>query len=139
MIGLKWVQTLLSLRPAAGRDVLIYCMALLLAVVVTFGIYAFVRSRIGLALAASRDNAAAARSVGVRTDRIRYLLWIAVAFATGMVGAVVYLQKAMISPDAAFSFTDWTASCIFIVGIGGVRDIDGPMIGTLLLVGVMYT
>ena len=34
------------------------------------------------------------RSVGVRTDRIRYWLWIAVAFATGMVGALVYLQKA---------------------------------------------
>lgn len=138
MIGLKWVQALLGLRPAAGRDVLIYWMALLLAVVVTFGIYAFVRSRMGLALAASRDNAAAARSVGVRTDRIRYLLWIVVAFATGMVGAVVYLQKARISPDAAFSVTDWTAYVIFIVVIGGVRTIEGPMIGVLLLWGLMY-
>jgi len=92
----------------------------------------------GLALAASRDNAAAARSVGVRTDRIRYLLWIVVAFATGMVGAVVYLQKARISPDAAFSVTDWTAYVIFIVVIGGVRTIEGPMIGVLLLWGLMY-
>ena len=137
MIGLKWVQALFGLRPAAGRDVLIYWMALLLAVVVTFGIYAFVRSRMGLALAASRDNAAAARSVGVRTDRIRYWLWIAVAFATGMAGAVVYLQKARISPDAAFSVTDWTAYVIFIVVIGGVRTIEGPIIGVLLLWGLM--
>ena len=137
MIGLKWVQAVFGLRPAAGRDVLVYWMALLLAVVVTFGIYAFVRSRMGLALAASRDNAAAARSVGVRTDRIRYWLWIAVAFATGMVGAVVYLQKARISPDAAFSVTDWTAYVIFIVVIGGVRTIEGPIIGVLLLWGLM--
>ncbi|MEY9537951.1 branched-chain amino acid transport system permease protein [Bradyrhizobium diazoefficiens] len=137
MIGLKWAQALFGLRPAAARDVLVYWMALLLAVVVTFGIYAFVRSRMGLALAASRDNAAAARSVGVRTDRIRYCLWIAVAFTTGMAGAVVYLQKARISPDAAFSVTDWTAYVIFVVVIGGVRTIEGPIIGVLLLWGLM--
>ena len=136
-IGLKWAQVLFGLRAAAARDVLIYWIALLLAVAVTLGITAFVRSRMGLALAASRDNAAAARSVGVRTDRIRYLLWIVVAFATGMVGAVVYLQKARISPDAAFSVTDWTAYVIFIVVIGGVRTIEGPMIGVLTLWGLI--
>jgi branched-chain amino acid transport system permease protein len=137
MMGLKWAQALFGLRPAAARDVLIYWIALLLAVAVTLGITAFVRSRMGLALAASRDNAAAARSVGVRTDRIRYLLWIVVAFATGMVGAVIYLQKARISPDAAFSVTDWTAYVIFIVVIGGVRTIEGPMVGVLTLWGLI--
>jgi branched-chain amino acid transport system permease protein len=137
MAGVKAVQALFGLRPAAARDVLIYWLALLLAVVITLSIYAFVRSRLGLALAASRDNAPAARSVGVRTGRIRYLLWIAVAFATGLVGAVVYLQKARISPDAAFSVTDWTAYVIFIVVIGGVRTIEGPMIGVLLLWGLV--
>lgn len=137
IIGLKWAQALFGLRAAAARDVLVYWIALLLAFAVTLGITAFVRSRMGLALAASRDNAAAARSVGVRTDRIRYLLWIVVAFATGMVGAVVYLQKARISPDAAFSVTDWTAYIIFIVVIGGVRTIEGPMIGVLTLWGLI--
>lgn len=137
MVGLKAVQAVLGLRPAAARDVLVYWLALLLAVLVTLAIYAFMRSRHGLALAASRDNAAAARSVGVRTARIRHVLWIAVAFATGMVGAVVYLQKARISPDAAFSVTDWTAYVIFIVVIGGVRTIEGPMVGVLLLWGLV--
>jgi branched-chain amino acid transport system permease protein len=32
-----------------------------------------------------------------------------------MVGALIYLQKARISPDAAFSVLDWTAYVIFIV------------------------
>jgi branched-chain amino acid transport system permease protein len=137
MVGLKTVQALFSLRPAAARDVLIYWLALLLAVIVTLCIYGFVRSRMGLALAASRDNAVAARSVGVRTGRIRYFLWVAVAFATGLDGALVYLQKARISPDAAFSVTDWTAYVIFIVVIGGVRTIEGPMIGVLLLWGLI--
>lgn len=137
MVGLKSVQTLLGLRPAAARDVLVYWLALALAALVTLGIYAFMRSRMGLALAASRDNAAAARSVGVRTAWIRHALWIAVAFASGMVGALVYLQKARISPDAAFSVTDWTAYVIFIVVIGGVRTIEGPIVGVLLLWGLV--
>src|SRR5216683_6787712 len=133
MTGLKAVQALFDLRAGAARDILIYWLALLLVVLVTLSIYVFVRSRMGLALAASRDNALAARSVGVRTGRIRYFLWVVVAFATGMVGALVYLQKARISPDAAFSVTDWTAYVIFIVVIGGVRTIEGPMIGVLTL------
>ncbi|MEK9280891.1 MULTISPECIES: branched-chain amino acid ABC transporter permease [unclassified Bradyrhizobium] len=133
MIGLKTVQFLFGLRPAAARDVLMYWSALLLAIGITVGIYFFVRSPMGLALAASRDNAAAARSVGVRTGRIRYFLWIAIAFATGMVGALVYLQKARLSPDAAFSVTDWTAYVIFVVVIGGVRTIEGPILGVLIL------
>jgi hypothetical protein len=54
-----------------------------------------------------------------------------------MVGAVVYLPKARISPDAAFSVTDWTAYVIFIVVIGGVRTVEEPIIGVLTLWGLI--
>lgn len=138
MTGTKWVEALLGVRAAAARDVVVYWIALLLAVAITFSIYRFVRSRLGLGLAASRDNDAAARSVGVRTHRIRYLLWVIVAFATGMVGAVVYLQKARISPDAAFSVVDWTAYVLFVVVIGGVRTIEGPIVGVLVLWALQF-
>ena len=37
-----------------------------------------------------------------------------------MVGALIFLQKLRISPDAAFSVNDWTAFVIFIVVIGGI-------------------
>jgi hypothetical protein len=36
-------------------------------------------------------------------------------------GSLIYLQKARISPDAAFSVLDWSAYLIFIVIIGGGR------------------
>jgi branched-chain amino acid transport system permease protein len=42
------------------------------------------------------------------------------------------LQKARISPDAAFSVLDWTAYVIFIVVIGGIGTIEGPIIGVLV-------
>jgi len=37
-----------------------------------------------------------------------------------------------ISPDAAFSVLDWTAYVIFIVVIGGIGTIEGPIIGVLI-------
>ena len=136
--GLKAVQETFAVRAPAARDILSYWMALAAVVAITFAVSAFVRSRHGLALAASRDNPRAARSVGVRTGRIRYLLWIAVAAATGIVGAIIYLQKSRISPDAAFSVTDWTAYVLFVVVIGGVRTIEGPIVGTLVLWALLY-
>jgi len=50
-----------------------------------------------------------------------------------MVGALIYLQKARISPDAAFSVIDWTAYVIFIVVIGGIGTLEGPIIGAIVL------
>ena len=54
------------------------------------------------------------------------------AFGTGMTGALIYLQKARISPDAAFSVLDWTAMVIFIVVIGGIGSIEGPIVGVIV-------
>ena len=54
------------------------------------------------------------------------------AVGTGMVGALIYLQKARISPDAAFSVLDWTAYVIFIVVIGGIGTIEGPIVGVIV-------
>ena len=42
------------------------------------------------------------------------------------------MQKARISPDAAFSVIDWTAYVIFIVVIGGIGTIEGPIVGVII-------
>ena len=47
-------------------------------------------------------------------------------------------QKARISPDAAFSVVDWTAYVLFIVVIGGVRTIEGPIVGVLIFWALVY-
>ena len=83
-------------------------------------------------MAAVRDNTEAAKSVGVDADRMRWVVFLASAFGTGLAGGLIYMQKARISPDAAFSVTDWTAYVIFIVVIGGIGTIEGPIIGVLV-------
>lgn len=126
------IENLLGVRAAAARDILAYWLALILCIAAITGIYWLLRSRRGLALAAVRDNMEAARSVGVDAGRMKWFVFLAAAFGTGMTGAVIYMQKARISPDAAFSVQDWTAYVIFIVVIGGIGTIEGPIIGVLI-------
>jgi branched-chain amino acid transport system permease protein len=114
------------------RESLIYWLALALAVAILVGIVLLLRSRYGLALTAIRDNETAARSNGVGVARIKLLVYVAVAFGTAMVGALIFLQKLRVSPETAFSVNDWTAFVIFIVVIGGVGRVEGPFIGTML-------
>src|SRR4051794_5162420 len=114
------------------REFLIYWIALGLAVAILALIVWLLRSRHGLALKAIRDNELAALSNGVDVTRTKVLVYIITAFATAMVGALIFLQKLRISPDAAFSVNDWTAFVIFITVIGGIGRIEGPIVATIL-------
>ncbi len=126
------IQDGLGVRSAAARDILAYWLALVLALATIGGIYWLLRTRRGLALAAVRDNMEAAKSVGVDAARMKWIVFLTSAFGTGVAGGLIYMQKARISPDAAFSVTDWTAYVIFIVVIGGIGTIEGPIIGVLV-------
>jgi branched-chain amino acid transport system permease protein len=114
------------------REATIYWLALALGLGTLALVYALMRSKLGLALTAIRDNELASESLGVRIDRIKFAVYVLVAGVTAMVGALIALQKVRMSPDAAFSVNDWTAFVIFIVVIGGIGTIEGPIIGTLL-------
>ena len=101
-------------------------------------VYRLLRSRHGLALSAIGDSEAAAESIGVDVFRTKFLIYVLTAVATGMVGALIFLQKARISPDAAFSLIDWTAYVIFIVVIGGIGTMEGPIIGVVIFYLLQY-
>ncbi|BCH08582.1 branched-chain amino acid ABC transporter permease [Mesorhizobium sp. 131-3-5] len=132
IMGTDAIQALFGVREAAARDILAYWLALALVVVVTGCIYWLLRSRLGLALAAVRDNVEAAQSVGVDVGRLKWAVFLIAAAATGLTGALIFVQTARISPEAAFAVTDWTAYVIFIVVIGGIGTIEGPIVGVLV-------
>jgi branched-chain amino acid transport system permease protein len=122
-----------------AREALSYWLALGIAVLVIAAVYLFLRSRQGLALTAIRDNELAAASLGIDIWRTKFVVYIVTAALTAMVGALIFLQKLRISPDAAFSVNDWTAFVIFIVVIGGIGTIEGPIIGTLIFFALRET
>lgn len=132
IFGIEWVKAMFEVRSPAARDIITYWIALALAAGAPLLVYLVLRSRYGLALFAIRDSEATAESAGVYSFRIKLGVYVLVAAATGMIGALIYLQKARISPDAAFSVLDWSAYVIFIVVIGGVGTMEGPIIGVIV-------
>ena len=132
MWGVEWIKDLLDVKTSAARDILAYWLALILAVLTIGFIYWLLRSRRGLGLSALRDNFTAAKSLGVDAGAIKWFVFLISALGTGLAGGLIYMQKARISPDAAFSVLDWTAYVIFIVVIGGIGTIEGPIIGVIV-------
>jgi len=113
------------------REVVTYGLAVAIGVAALVAVYWYLRSRRGLGLMAVRDSEPASASLGVDVVRTRLDVYVAAAFGTGTTGALLYLNLLRISPDAAFSI-NWTAYTIFIVVIGGLGTLEGPIVGTLL-------
>ncbi|MEO9574669.1 branched-chain amino acid ABC transporter permease [Tateyamaria sp.] len=116
----------------SGREALSYWLALGAAVTVITCVYLFLRSRRGLALTAIRDSEVAASGLGIDIWRTKLEVYVVTSAFTAIIGGLLFLQKLRISPDAAFSVNDWTAFVIFIVVIGGIGTLEGPIIGTIL-------
>jgi branched-chain amino acid transport system permease protein len=94
-------------------------------------VYWFLRSRQGLALLAIRDSEIASESQGVNVRATKLGVYLVAAFGAGLAGALYFLGNLRISPDAAFT-VNWSAFSIFIVLIGGIGTIEGPIIGVIL-------
>ena len=126
-------RTLKAVFPLARetRELGTYALALALGVAAIAAIHLYLRSRLGLGLMAVRDSEPASQSLGVDVFRTKLAVYLVAAFGTGTTGALIYLNLLRISPDAAFSI-NWTAYTIFIVVIGGLGTIEGPIVGTLV-------
>ena len=131
----------MSLTPAivreiapdrAGREIIVYWISLAIVVAVCATVYLLLRSKHGLALTAIRDSERASESLGVDTYRTKLLIYVVTAAATGVVGAFIFLQKLRLSPESGFSINDWTVVVIFMVVIGGIGTLEGPIIGMLV-------
>jgi branched-chain amino acid transport system permease protein len=115
----------------ATRESLTFWIALACVVAAIAGVYGFLRSTLGLALLAIRDNEVAAESQGMDVKRTKLAVYVAAAFGAGLAGALYFVGNLRISPDAAFS-VNWTAFAIFMVVIGGIGRIEGPIVGALI-------
>lgn len=116
---------------AHAIDIIAYWLALGLCTATILIIYHFMKTPSGLGLGAVRDNEVAARSVGVNAARLKWLVYLGCAFLTGIAGALIFLQKQRVSPETGFSVVDWSAFVIFVVVIGGIGTIEGPILGVL--------
>jgi branched-chain amino acid transport system permease protein len=124
------IKSLVSMSPP-DRLALTYW----LAIAVGFGSVVvaalIVRSRLGLALRAVRDSEVSAASLGVGVLTTKRIVYVLASAGCAVAGAVYYLQLLRIQPTAAFGI-DWTVVMIFIVVIGGLGRIEGPILGAIV-------
>lgn len=113
----------------------LYAIAFALAALTLCGMYALLRSRFGLALMAARDNEQGAASVGIAVARNRLIAFLLSAAICGFGGAVYYLSILYVDPTGAFDL-DWQIRLLFIVIVGGVGTVEGPIVGTILYFGL---
>jgi len=96
-------------------------------------VYILLRSRLGLGLMAMRDDDQVAETLGVEVFRSKLYCFLISAFVTGITAAIFYLFQIFIQPYKAFAI-DWTVKLVFMVIIGGIGTIEGPIVGALIYV-----
>jgi branched-chain amino acid transport system permease protein len=94
-------------------------------------VWLLLRSPFGQALRALRDSENAASALGVRVTRTKLIAFVVSAAGCAIAGAIIYLNLLRVQPSAAFSI-NWTVFMIFIVVIGGLGTIEGPLVGTIV-------
>lgn len=96
-------------------------------------VYVLLRSNLGLALMAIRDDDVGARSLGVIIFRCKFACFLIAAFVTGVAAGILYLNTIFIQPFEAFGI-GWTVKLLFIVIVGGIGTLEGPIVGSALYV-----
>jgi len=122
------------IRPArtVGPWVIYFVAIGLLLAMVTL-VVVTLRSRTGLALMAIRDAEDAAAGLGVNVWRVKLLAFVIAAAGTGLIAALIAVQTPFIQPNAAFSI-EWSATASFMVVVGGLGTVEGPLIGAAVYV-----
>lgn len=121
----------LPLYGTASRINVTYWIAMVVGVGSILLVFFLLRSRLGIALTSIRDNDLAAQSSGVNVFRSKLFAYVVAAYGCGVIGAVVALSLLRIQPASCFSI-NWTSYAIFIVVIGGLGTIEGPILGAII-------
>jgi branched-chain amino acid transport system permease protein len=124
------LNSLSYLLPIARlKDV--YWAALICAGLAFAAVYLLLRTRTGLALTATRDDEDGARSLGVRSTLTRRIAYTVAGVGCGAAGGLYLMSNLDIVPSSAYS-VNLSAYMIFIVLIGGIGTIEGPVIGAIV-------
>jgi branched-chain amino acid transport system permease protein len=114
------------------RQALTYWVTLAVTMACLAGVYLLVRTRLGLDTRAVASDPVAAAATGIRVGRTRRLTYLVAALGAGAVGGVLALQTLYVEPSSIFS-VQYSVDMLFMVLIGGMGTIEGPVVGALVL------
>jgi branched-chain amino acid transport system permease protein len=112
----------------------LYYLGLALAILSVWLISRIVRSRVGRAWTAIREDEIAAEAMGIHTSRYKLLSYATGAFFAGMIGVFFGHYLNYISPSS-FVLID-SFLILSLVVLGGMGNIAGPVLGAAIWIGL---
>jgi branched-chain amino acid transport system permease protein len=112
-----------------------YFIALGIALIALLAVWLLMRSRIGLALVAIREDEQAAACNGIHVLKFKVLAFAVGAFFSGLCGSIYGYYLFHIHPLGFFSL-NWALLPVLMTVLGGVGTISGPILGAFVLTGV---
>ena len=116
-------------------DLKVYYMMIVLVILCTTAVVNLLRSRVGRAWVAIRDNDISAEVMGINVVQYKLLAFFVAGFIGGVAGAFWISNLAAISPEHFPWF--WSLWLVGVILIGGVGSIHGTIFGSIFMVVVM--
>jgi branched-chain amino acid transport system permease protein len=111
-----------------------YYLGFIVAIITLAVVYFITHSKMGLAMAAVRDDEQAAQVTGVNTFKYKVYALLISAFLAGLAGAVyAFLRLSFYNTYMYFS-PIWTFEPLMAAVIGGAGTLIGPIFGSVFLV-----
>ena len=121
----------LNLYATDARRALTYWSALGALAISLGALFLLLRSRVGIAIQAIRDNEEAAAAIGVRVLATKRMIFVLTAAGVAMAGALWLATTISFQPKTYFS-VQWSAYMIFMVLVGGLGTFEGAILGAVI-------
>lgn len=93
--------------------------------------FLLLRSKIGGAAQAIRDDEEAAGSIGIDVMRIKQIIFVLAAVGCALAGTVWLASAITFQPRTSFG-VQWTVFMLFMVLVGGLGTFEGPIVGAVI-------
>lgn len=129
----RYIGGILGFHPQRllGSYIQFYYLILALTVASVFVIYLIMKSKIGLAFNAIRENEVEAKMMGVNTTKYKLLAFVISTFFAGLAGVLRSQQVGFLDVEVYSAANSFNPLIISI--IGGLGSIEGPIIGSVTI------
>jgi branched-chain amino acid transport system permease protein len=118
----------------ADRGLPFYYVTFTIAAVSILAMYIVMKSKIGLAFKAIHQNESEAKMIGINTPKYRLIAFVISTFFAGLAGGL-FAQSIQFIDRTVFS-AEYSFLPLMICVIGGLGTIEGPLIGSAIIVTI---
>jgi branched-chain amino acid transport system permease protein len=123
-----------ELKGREGRAVFAYWFAFLIVVITYLVCRGLVRSRVGRAMIAVRDNETAAAVMGVNLAATKTLVFGISAALTALAGSLSTSRTGVVTPEGFYLTLLGSIVFLLVMVVGGAGTLGGPIVGAVVYV-----